>query len=218
MNNRSIKNVYDFWAPLYDSIFRLSAFHDGRKQAVALMGLRGAETVLEIGVGSGLSLELYPDTVRVVGIDLSEEMIAQCRKKIKSMNRKNVSVEIMDAENLAYADNSFDRIAIMFVASVTPDPARLLEEAHRVCKDGGDVILLNHFVGENKLLNMVKRMFSPFGKIIGFRTYFTLGDLKMAPGLYEESVKRLHSSGYHLIHMKKKGLRPGDIAGRFAVS
>jgi len=108
------------------------------------------ERILEVGVGTGLSLPLYPENVSVVGIDISRHMLDQARVRQARSGLDNVAeLMVMDAENMGFKDDSFDKVVAMYVASVVPDPGRLVDEMRRVCKPGGQIFMVNHFHSRN---------------------------------------------------------------------
>src|SRR6266545_2875464 len=117
------------------------------------MKCKPGESVLEVGVGTGLSLPLYPPSVKVTGIDVSPEMLERARalKERKGLNNV-VALNYMDAEKMTFADSSFDKVVAMYVASVVPNAARLVQEMRRVCKPGGELWIVNHFRHANPVI------------------------------------------------------------------
>jgi len=137
-------------------------------------------------VGTGLSLPLYPDNVSVVGIDISRHMLDQARVRRARCALDNVAkLMVMDAENMGFKDNSFDKVVAMYVASVVPDPERLVDEMRRVCKPGGQIFMVNHFHSRNPILGDFERLLAPLSKQLGFRPDFSLdrflGDTGLDP-------------------------------------
>jgi len=122
-----------------------------------LSGLSGR--VLEIGVGTGKNLQYYPDDCEVVAIDISEKMLSHAKKRLE--DRHNISLFIMDAENLAFKDDSFDHVITTFVLCSIPDPVRSLEEMQRVCKPDGEVMNIEHMRSDNQLISLVEDTFNP---------------------------------------------------------
>ena len=152
-----------------------AVFQPGRRAIVDRMECSPGERILEVGVGTGLSLPLYPQNVRVVGIDISRDMLDQARDRLTRGGRQSAAeLMVMDAENMAFEDNSFDKVVAMYVASVVPDPARLVDEMRRVCKPGGQIFIVNHFHSRNPLLRRVERLLAPLSKQLGFRPDFSL--------------------------------------------
>jgi len=139
------------------------------------MGCRPGERILEVGVGTGLSLPLYPENVSVVGIDISRHMLAKARVRQARCALDNVAeLTVMDAENMGFKDDSFDKVVAMYVASVVPDTERLVDEMRRVCKPGGQIFMVNHFHSHNPILGGVERLLAPLSKQLGFRPNFSL--------------------------------------------
>lgn len=152
-----------------------AVFQPGRRAIVDRMQCSPGERILEVGVGTGLSLPLYPRDVRVVGIDISRAMLDQARARLARGGREGAAqLMVMDAENMAFTDDSFDKVVAMYVASVVPDPARLVDEMRRVCKPGGQIFIVNHFHSSNPLLRSVERLLAPLSKQLGFRPDFSL--------------------------------------------
>ncbi len=133
------------------------------------------EQVLEVGVGTGLSLPMYPEHVTVTGIDISPDMLAQAQTRKTRDRLDNVAqLAVMDAEDMAFDDDSFDKVVAMYVASVVPNPERLVDEMRRVCKPNGQIIFVNHFHSRNPILGGVESMLAPLSKQLGFRPDFSL--------------------------------------------
>jgi len=152
-----------------------AVFQPGRRAIVDRMECSPGERILEVGVGTGLSLPLYPQNVSVVGIDISRAMLDQARIRLTRGGRESAAkLMVMDAENMAFKDNSFDKVVAMYVASVVPDPARLVDEMRRVCKPDGQIFIVNHFHSRNPILRTVERLLAPLSKQLGFRPDFSL--------------------------------------------
>lgn len=170
----SIQKAYKRYAKYYNFYFGW-IFHPGRQTAVELADRSPGTRVLEVGVGTGLSLPLYPPDVKVTGIDLSKEMLHYAKELVKEDGLKNVeNLLVMDAEHMTFPDSSFDSIVAMYVATVVPDPRQFVNELRRVCKPGGKIILLNHFANKERLFGKVAELISPISKYVGFRTNLTL--------------------------------------------
>lgn len=177
MDNNRIQKVYDNYAAFYDTIFgKLSDI--GRISALNRLSLKPGDKVLEVGVGTGLSLPRFPSFCRVHGIDMSEGMIRRAHKRIDKHGLSNVVVERMDACNMDFPEDSFDAVFAAFLISVVPDPGRLLSEIKRVCKKGGLITMVNHFKSKNKVISSIETAISPFcSKHLGFRTDLPLSFL-----------------------------------------
>ena len=167
----AIRSAYRRWAPVYDHTFgRVAA--EGRKHAVEFIN-QGTGRVLEVGVGTGLSLPSYARRLEIVGIDLSPEMLEKARERVAEERLTNVSALLeMDASELDFDDAYFDTVVAMYVMTVLPDPEKVMRELSRVCRPGGDVIIVNHFSAEEGMRGWVERRMAPFADMLGWRPVF----------------------------------------------
>ena len=173
MDTVSVRHAYRRWAPVYDYTFGKIA-EAGRKHAVALINKRKGR-VLEVGVGTGLSLPCYGAHLTVTGIDLSPEMLDKAREKVARQELTQVDgLHEMDASALAFPDESFDTVVAMYVLTVVPDPDKVMRELERVCAPGGEVILVNHFSQEEGVRGVLERKLAPFADLIGWHSVFEL--------------------------------------------
>ena len=192
MDEHAVKSAYRRWAPFYDRTFGVVAA-EGRKHAVQLIN-RGSGRVLEVGVGTGLSLPAYKRHLEIVGIDLSPEMLEKARERVAKDNLRHVTgLHEMDAGNLEFPDNSFDTVVAMYVMTVVPDPEKVMRELSRVCRPGGEVMIVNHFSSEEGMRGWVERRMAPFADKIGWRPVFDVDRVLVCDDL------KL---------VEKKGLRP----------
>src|SRR5437868_5449837 len=144
----AVLDAYRRWAPIYDYTFGRIA-REGRRHAVELIN-EGDGRVLEVGVGTGLSLPAYGRHLEIVGIDLSPDMLEKARERVVEERLKNViGLHEMDAGDLKFDDTSFDTVVAMYVMTVVPDPEKVMRELSRVCRPGGDVIIVNHFSADD---------------------------------------------------------------------
>lgn len=174
MDINAVQKVYRRYAPAYDFYFG-AMFQPGRKEIIARMGCYPGDRILEVGVGTGLSLSLYPRNVEVTGIDLSREMLVRARVRRRRQRLHQVTaLRLMDAEHMQFADNSFDKVVAMYVVSVTPHPASMTDEMRRVCKPGGQLFIVNHFQNPNSLVRGMERLVAPFSRVMGFRPDYSL--------------------------------------------
>jgi phosphatidylethanolamine/phosphatidyl-N-methylethanolamine N-methyltransferase len=162
------ERLYSRLSSHYDLLFD-RVFQPGREAALEAMELRPGENVLEIGVGTGLVLPLYPRSVDVVGIDLSEGMLEEARYRIAALGMRNATVLRMDAAKLDFPDASFDAILAPYVISVVSEPERVLAEMKRVCRPGGRIVIVNHFLSRNPLKASLEKLLTPLSVHVGFR-------------------------------------------------
>ncbi len=168
MNLKTVKDTYRRYAKVYDLIFG-AALDAGRKAAIRTMHCETGERILEVGVGTGISLPMYPHDVQIVGIDISAEMLDVAHKRVAEQKLHHVeSLRVMDAEQMDLPDHSFDKVIAMYVASVVPHPERLISEMRRVCKPDGEMIIVNHFRSSHRVINGVEALLRPFAGWIGF--------------------------------------------------
>ena len=172
VTTETVEKAYRRYAKYYDLVFG-AIFHPGRKTAIEHLHCRPGNRILEVGVGTGLSLGLYPDTVKVVAIDVSEPMLAKARVRAQDLKQIE-SIELMDAQEMTFPDNSFDKVVAMYVATVVPDVTKLVNEIRRVCKPGGEIIFLNHFQNKNTTVRKVEKVIQPLASYVGFHPDFPL--------------------------------------------
>lgn len=171
MDSTAVRKAYRRWAPVYDFTFGQVA-EAGRKHAVEIINRRKG-SVLEVGVGTGLSLPTYGNHLRVTGIDLSPDMLDKARDRVAEQQLDNVeSLREMDAGALQFADESFDTVVAMYVMTVVPDPEQVMSELERVCAPGGEVILVNHFSQEEGFRGWMEQRMAPLAAMLGWRPVF----------------------------------------------
>lgn len=171
MDIDAVKTSYARWAPVYDNTFGAITSVGRRKAVDYINGLTGS--VLEVGVGTGLSLEHYKSDLRVTGIDFSDEMLAKAQRRVDRQGLTHVKhLRQMDARNLDFADASFDIVAAMHVLSVVPEPEKVMSEVARVLKPSGRVVITNHFVRTKGVLAALERASAPFANVIGWHSDF----------------------------------------------
>lgn len=197
MDNDSIKGAYKRYAPVYDWVFGL-VFRNGRHVAMDSLEFESGDHVLELGVGTGLSLPEYPDDVdiHVTGVDISQDMLDKAEKRIQKHGLTNCELYNMDAEALDFPDNSFDKIMVLYVLSVVPDPYKVMSEVRRVAKPGADVIFVNHFAKENPLVRRFESALSRWAAPLGFDPDFPMEPVLENVGLNVERIESVNLFGY----------------------
>jgi len=165
--------LYSDFAPLYDKIFGRMFFSRLRRVIEALDIPRGAR-VLELGAGTGTSFPAYPHHCEVIGIDLAPDMLARAEGKIQENGWTHVKVMEMDALELEFPDNSFDYVTAFHVLTVVPDPVRMIQEAKRVCRRGGKIVIVNHFTSDFPPLGFLTETLDPMTRRMGWRTNLRL--------------------------------------------
>lgn len=167
-----VQATYRRYAPVYDLLFdRVLAA--GRDHLGALVGSLRPQHLLEVGVGTGLTLPLYPADTSVTGVDISAEMLAVARRRAETLRRDPVRLVCLNAETLPFPDASFDCVTLPYVLSVTPHPDRLVREVRRVCRQGGDIVVLNHFSGGAGYWRLLEWLARPLAARIGFSSEFS---------------------------------------------
>ena len=190
MQIEAVKAAYRRYARIYDVVFG-AVLQPGRKAVLDALKLRPGDRVLEVGVGTGISLPLYPREVRITGIDVSREMLERARARVARARLLNVDALLeMDAEAMAFPDASFDKVVAMYVVSVVPRPARLLEELHRVCRPDGEIFLVNHFQSQNRVMGALERALGTMSSQIGFDPQVDLRSL--VPAAANGDVSRVN--------------------------
>lgn len=171
MTTSSIAQAYDRWAPIYDIVFG-PVFREGRRSAIRAAERIGGE-VLEVGIGTGISLPDYRRTCRVTGIDISEDMLEKARERVRRQNLQNVrAIAVGDAESLDFADEFFDVVVAQYVVTAVANPERALDEFARVCRPGGEIIITTRVSAEHGMRGAIERTLMPVTSRLGFRTEF----------------------------------------------
>lgn len=181
--------IYSEFSHLYDKIFQRVFFPRIARVVDSLRIPQGAR-VLELGVGTGLSLSAYPAHCEVLGIDLSREMLDQAAEKVRRQGWRHIALRQMDALNLEFPDDSFDYVTAFHVVSVVPDATRMMDEAQRVCRPGGALIIINHFRSERPLVGSLVGLADPLTRRLGWRTTLRMVDVfNGAPVTVEQRYK-----------------------------
>jgi phosphatidylethanolamine/phosphatidyl-N-methylethanolamine N-methyltransferase len=175
LDRGQIEKAYDRWAPVYDLVFG-RVFETGRKAAIDAAEKHcgpGGGRILEVGVGTGISLPDYNRANRIVGIDISAAMLRKARERVIENSLTYVeSIAVMDAKHLAVPDASFDVVVAQYVITAVPDPEATLDDFARVLKPGGEIILVNHLGAEEGFRKLFEQGFSPLARRLGWSPEF----------------------------------------------
>lgn len=205
MDQAAITAAYRRYAPIYDLVFG-PVFEPGRRRLVKALNCRPGDEVLEVGVGTGLSLRYYPSHARVTGIDLSPHMLARASVQVRRHALRNVNLMAMDVQALSFPDASFDKIAALYVASVVPDPAQMMRELERVCRPGGEVVVVNHFTRNDGVIARIERGLAPLTRSLGFRPLFPMDEFITMTRLELTEATRVNAFGYWtLLRFRNRG-------------
>ncbi|HEY7460046.1 MAG TPA: class I SAM-dependent methyltransferase [Xanthobacteraceae bacterium] len=171
LDREQITKAYDRWAPFYDLVFG-SVFDHGRKAAIAEAERIGGR-ILEVGIGTGISLPDYSANNRIFGVDISDKMLRKARQRVAEQSLTHVEgLAVMDAGRLEFPDNSFDVVVAQYVVTTVPDPEGTLDEFARVLKPGGEIILVSRVGAETGVRRSLEHWFAPAARKLGWRTDF----------------------------------------------
>ncbi len=202
LNKNSIINSYNRVSSFYDYTFG-QVFRPGRKRLIEMMDCSNTDKVLEIGIGTGSSFQYYPKETNVIGIDISPDMLRLATKKIEKNKYNNKYISMMNGEFLSFADNTFDKVVAMYVISVTENPKKLIEEMKRVCKDDGDIFIVNHFSSDtdNVFCRLFEKSLMPVSRILGWKSYFPFNDFNKYANLNIKEITKTNIFNYwDIIH------------------
>ena len=191
VENDFVARVYENIAWFYDLTFG-PALHPGRVDAIERMAIKPGDRVLEVGVGTGINAPLYPADCAVTGIDFSSSMLEKAHDRIARKNVRNVRLLQMDAQNMKFADDSFDIVYAPYVISVVPDPVAVTREMYRVCRPGGKIIILNHFRSKSRIGSWLETIISPFTLYIGFKSDLDLPAFLVQADLKPVSIEKVN--------------------------
>ena len=171
IDRAGVAKAYAAWAPIYDLVFG-QVFDAGRKATIALADQIGGR-ILDVGIGTGLSLTDYSRTTKICGVDISEPMLRKARERARTLNLTNVeALSVMDAKHLAFADGTFDAVVAQYVVTAVPEPEATLDDFVRVLKPGGELILVNHIGAEGGPRKLFELAFAPLARRLGWRPEF----------------------------------------------
>ena len=199
LEKRQVQRAYELYAPVYDFIFEW-IFAPGRTAAVKLLALERSDSVLEVGIGTGLNLPLYPWACQLTGIDLSQEMLDKAVERVQTLAMPNVTLKVMDATSLDFGDNEFDKVVATYTISAVPEPVAVLKEMRRVVKPDGIIVILNHFRSDRRLTGWVEDLLAPVCTRLGWKSNLPLAPLLEQVGLVPESITQVNMfDGWRLV-------------------
>lgn len=171
LNKDAVGRAYDRWAPVYDLVFG-PVFEKGRHAAIVSANRIGGR-ILEVGVGTGISLPEYASTSRIFGIDISEAMLRKASTRVSELRLRNVEgLAVMDAEHMDFPDACFDVVVAQYVVTTVPNPEATLNEFVRVLKPGGEIILVSRVGAEAGMRRVIEQLVAPLARRLGWRTEF----------------------------------------------
>lgn len=198
--------IYSEFAPLYDKIFG-KIFYNRLEQVIENLGIPPGARVLEVGAGTGTSFPAYPSHCEIIGVDLAPDMLARARQKIQENGWSHFQVMEMNALDLKFPDNTFDYVMAFHVVTVVPDPVRMIEEAKRVCKPGGRIVIVNHFTSDRRVLGSLTQALDPMTRWLGWRTDLKLKPFIKTTGLKVETIYKLNKASLYTVLLCRKESR-----------
>lgn len=117
--------------------------------------------VLHIGVGTGMEIINFPPGLNITGIDLSPKMLERALWRANQYQGK-INFSLMNAESLAFPDNTFDTIVTVCVFCTVPHPVQGLQECHRVLKPNGKILMFEHVMSKNYIYGLSLKFMSLF--------------------------------------------------------
>jgi len=187
LEKRQVERAYELYAPVYDFIFDW-IFAPGRAAAVKQLDLQRGDSVLEVGIGTGLNLPLYPWSCQLTGIDLMQEMLDKAVERVHNLAMPNVTLKVMDATSMDFGENEFDKALATYTISAVPDPVAVLREMRRVVKPGGIIVILNHFRSQRRVTGWVEDMLAPLCTRLGWKSNLSLEPLLERVALVPDAI------------------------------
>jgi phosphatidylethanolamine/phosphatidyl-N-methylethanolamine N-methyltransferase len=192
MQESSTRLIYDFHSRFYDATFgRLVKRRIAR--AISHMNIADTDHVLDLGIGTGVSLNYYPNRGQIIGVDLSAGMLREARKKVDERGLSQAHVFQANALQLPFADSTFDHVFISHVISVVSDPIQLIREAQRVAKSDARIVIVNHFQSTNRFIALFEKWLCPLCTKLGWRSDLVLQDLVRRTGVEVDYRYKLES-------------------------
>ena len=199
IDRKQIERAYASYAVVYDRVFG-RVFQASRETVVRNLKVGPGERVLEVGVGTGLCLPLYPPHCDITAIDLSDAMLEKAVVRVKELGLDNVKLLKMDAGDMDFPDNTFDIVIAAYVVTAVPDYRKLMQEMIRVSRPGGRLILLNHFTQDSPIIAAVEKAISPICTRMGFRTDLSVDEVIDGWPLIKERDEKVSPLGmWHVV-------------------
>ena len=195
--------LYSEFAPLYDKIFG-KIFYSRLERVIEELDIPPGAEVLEVGAGTGTSFPAYPSHCEVTGIDLAPDMLSRAQRKIRDNGWTHLKVLEMNALDLEFPDDTFDYVMAFHVVTVVPDPVRMIAEAQRVCKPGGNIVIVNHFTSDFPLLGSLTEALDPLTRWLGWRTNVRLKPFIETTSLAVEKVYKLSKGSLYTVVLGRK--------------
>ncbi len=199
LKKRHVERAYELYAPVYDFVFDW-IFAPGRSAAIRHLAVQPGESILEVGIGTGLNLPLYPADCRLTGIDLSSEMLDKAVERGEELAMPNLRLKVMDATSMDFGDNEFDKAIATYTISAVPDPVAVLREMRRVVKPGGLIVLMNHFRSDNRVVALAEDLVAPVCTRLGWKSNLAMKPLLADVELQPELITRVNMfKGWRLV-------------------
>jgi phosphatidylethanolamine/phosphatidyl-N-methylethanolamine N-methyltransferase len=213
METDQVANAYGRWAPVYDLVFG-PVFRQGRRAAIDVAERIGGR-ILEVGVGTGISLPGYDRANSVYGVDISEPMLEKARRRVKALGLRHVeAIEVMDAENMDFDDNSFDVVVAQYVITSVPNPEKALNEFARVVRPGGEIVITTRVGAEQGMRGKIEKALMPVTSRLGFRTEFAFSRYSdwaaTVPGIELIERRELPPLGHFSLVRFRKAVLPAN--------
>lgn len=191
MQKAEIQKIYSRYSGFYDILFS-QFFYPRIRLGLEKIGIKAGERIIEVGVGTGLSLSLYPESCKVVGIDITRRMLEKAKAKKEKFGLDHVDLFEMDGENICFGDDSFDHAVLPFVISVVPSIERLMAEVKRVTKKGGKIIIINHLCAKLSFFSRMEKLLSPVFMKLGWKTGLSVDVLSNHCNLSIDEITKKH--------------------------
>lgn len=215
IDRKKIERAYASYAVVYDRVFG-RVFKESRESVVRNLKVEPGARVLEVGVGTGLCLPLYPAHCDITAIDLSDAMLGKAVERVKDLGLKNVKLLKMDAGDMDFPDSSFDLVIAAYVVTAVPDYRKLMQEMIRVSRPGARLILLNHFTQDSPIIAAVEKAISPICTRMGFRTDLSVDEVIDGWPLIKERDERVKPLGmWHVVECVNN--KNGSVVAKAAI-